>query len=232
MVIASCFMKKLPASAQKTYTSRGASTRQRIVDAMVILTYAKGVEGTSLDDVRAAAGVSKSQLYHYFADKDALVREVISAQAARVLSAQETALTQLDSLAALRRWCACILVLNRGHANSGCPIGSLASELANKSEQARALLVAGFNSWEDRLAEGFAKMQESGELGRSAVPRDLAIGVLCAVQGGLLLAKTSRSEGPLKVALDMAFDHVARHSRSLSGSSPSGVSTSAKRRRR
>jgi TetR/AcrR family transcriptional regulator, transcriptional repressor for nem operon len=225
-------MKKLPASAQKKYTSRGASTRQRIVDATVSLIYAKGVESTTLDDVRAAADVSKSQLYHYFADKDALVREVISAAAAHVLAAQGTALTQLDSLAALRRWCDCILVLNRGHANGGCPIGSLASELANKSEQARALLVAGFNSWEDLLAEGFAKMQENGELGRSAVPRDLAIGVLCVVQGGLLLAKTSRSEGSLKVALDMAFDHVASHSRSLSGSSPSGVSTAAKRRRR
>jgi hypothetical protein len=42
-------------------------------------------------------------------------------------------------------------------------------------------------------------------------PQDLAIGVLSAVQGGLLLAKTSRSEGPLKVALDMALGHVASH---------------------
>src|SRR5581483_393004 len=148
-------MKKRLTSDQKTYTSRGASTRQRIVDTTASLMYAKGVEGTSLDDVRAAAGVSKSQLYHYFADKDALVREVITTQASRVLAAQGTALTQLDSLAAFRRWCDCILVLNRGHPNGGCPIGSLASELANKSEQARALLIAGFNSWEDLLAEGF-----------------------------------------------------------------------------
>lgn len=204
-------MKKPPANAKKTYTSRGASTRQRIVDATVNLVYAQGVESTSLDDVRDATGVSKSQLYHYFADKDALVREVITAQAAHVLAAQVAALTQLDSLAALRRWCDCIRVLNRGHKNGGCPIGSLASEIANKSEQARALLVAGFNSWEDRLAEGFARMQENGELESSAVPRDLAIGVLSAVQGGLLLAKTSDSEGPLKVALDMAVDHVASH---------------------
>jgi TetR/AcrR family transcriptional repressor of nem operon len=204
-------MKKSSANTQKTYTSRGAPTRQRIVNATVSLIFAKGVEGTTLDDVRAAADVSKSQLYHYFADKDALVREVISAQAAHVLAAQGTALTQLDSLAALRLWCDCILVLNRGGANNGCPLGSLASELANKSEQARALLVAGFNSWEDLLSEGIAKMQESGELGKSAVPRDLAIGVLSAVQGGLLLAKTSRNEGPLEVALDMAFDHVASH---------------------
>jgi AcrR family transcriptional regulator len=205
-------MKKPPASAHKTYTSRGVLTRQRIVDATTRLTYAKGVETTSLDDVCVAAGVSKSQLYHYFADKDALVREVISAQAARVLAAQGTALTQLDSLAALRRWCDCILALNReAGINGGCPIGSLANELANQSEQARALLVAGFNTWEDRLAEGFATMQENGELGSTAVPRDLAIGVLCAVQGGLLLSKISRSQGPLKIALDMALHHVASY---------------------
>jgi TetR/AcrR family transcriptional repressor of nem operon len=228
MVLKSRSMKKPPAKAQKPRTSRGASTRQRIVDVTVSLIYAKGVESATLDDVRAAADVSKSQLYHYFADKDALVREVISAAAAHVLAAQGTALTQLDSLAGLRRWCACILALNRGHANGGCPLGLLASELANKSEQERALLIAGFNSWEDLLAEGFAKMQENGELGRSAVPRDLAIGVLCVVQGGLLLAKTSRSEGPLKVALDMAFDHVASHCRSRPQSSGVG---SRKRRR-
>jgi len=225
-------MRKPPASAQKTYTSRGASTRQRIVDATASLIYSKGVEGTTLDDVRAAADVSKSQLYHYFADKDALVREVISAQAAHVLAAQGTALTQLDSLAALRRWCDCILVLNRRASNNGCPLGSLASELANKSERGRELLVAGFNSWENLLADGFAKMQESGELERSAVPRDLATGVLSAVQGGLLLAKTSRGEGPLKVALDMALAHVASHHRSLSRSSPAAGSTSTRRRRR
>lgn len=217
-------MKKRPPSARKAHTSRGAATRQRIVDAAVRLTYANGVEGTSLDEVCAEAGVSRSQLYHYFADKDALVREVISAQAARVLAAQGTALTQLDSLAAFRRWCDCILALNRGQANGGCPIGSLANELANQSEQTRALLVAGFDTWEDRLADGFAKMQENSELGNSVDPRELAIGVLCAVQGGLLLAKTSRSEGPLEVALDMAFDHVASHS-------PAGVSGSAKKRR-
>jgi TetR/AcrR family transcriptional regulator, transcriptional repressor for nem operon len=204
-------MKRSPASARKTYTARGASTRQRIVDATASLIYAKGVEGTSLDDVLAEASVSKSQLYHYFADKNALVREVIAAQATRILAAQGTALMRLDSLTTLRRWCDSILVLNRETANGGCPLASLANELANRCEQARALLVAGFDSWEDLLAEGFAKMQENGELGRTVVPKDLAVGVLCAVQGGLLLAKTSRSEEPLKLALDMAFNHVASY---------------------
>ena len=35
-----------------------------------------GVAGTSMDDVRRAAGVSGSQLSHYFGDKRDLIREV------------------------------------------------------------------------------------------------------------------------------------------------------------
>jgi hypothetical protein len=38
---------------------------------------------------RANSGVSKSQLYHYFADKDALALEVINLQTERVLNAQQ-----------------------------------------------------------------------------------------------------------------------------------------------
>ena len=41
--------------------------------------------GTSLDDIRAATGSSKSQLYHYFGDKHGLVQAVIDYQSALVL---------------------------------------------------------------------------------------------------------------------------------------------------
>jgi len=44
------------------------------------LVYDRGVAGTSLDEVLAASRTSKSQLYHYFADKDGLVRAVIAEQ--------------------------------------------------------------------------------------------------------------------------------------------------------
>lgn len=64
------------------------------------LIYEHGVERTSLDDVMAASGVSKSQLYHYFADKDALVLEVIAFQTGRVLDSQKPHLGALDSFRA------------------------------------------------------------------------------------------------------------------------------------
>jgi hypothetical protein len=43
------------------------------------------------------------------------------------------------------------------------------------------------------------------------VPTDLATAIMAALQGGLLLAQTTRSARPLELALDMAIDHVRQH---------------------
>jgi TetR/AcrR family transcriptional repressor of nem operon len=195
----------------RSLTARGAATRARIVEAAADLIYAHGVERTSLDDVMAASGVSKSQLYHYFADKDALVLEVIARQTERVLDAQRPHLEALDSLPALRAWRNAIVRLNKAIQGKGCPLGNLASELANDSEPARKRLADSFSMWRDRIENGLAKMRERGELSASADPHDLALALLSAVEGGLLLAKTTHSSRPLELSLDMAIDHVARH---------------------
>jgi hypothetical protein len=65
--------------------------------------------------------------------------------------------------------------------------------------------------WGDRIENGLVKMRERGELSASADPHDLALALLSAVEGGLLLAKTTHSSRPLELSLDMAIDHVARH---------------------
>ena len=192
-------------------TARGAATRSRIVEAAADLIYAHGVERTSLDDVMAASGVSKSQLYHYFADKDALVLEVIAKQTERVLAAQRPHLEALDSLPALKAWRDAFVRLNKALQYRGCPLGSLASELASDSEPARKRLADSFSVWGERIENGLAKMQERGELSASADLRDLALALLSAVEGGLLLSKTTHSSRPLEIAIDMAIDHVARH---------------------
>jgi TetR/AcrR family transcriptional regulator, transcriptional repressor for nem operon len=195
----------------RSLTARGAATRSRIVNAAAELIYKHGVDRTSLDDVMAVGGVSKSQLYHYFADKDALVLEVIALQAEHVLAAQQPHLDAMDSLAALRAWVQAILRLNALVQMRGCPLGSLANELANTSESARKRLAGGFGTWIDRIEHGLAKMRERGELAKSADPRELAIALLSAVEGGLLLSKTTRTSRPLEIAMEMAIDHVAKY---------------------
>jgi len=195
-------------------TARGTATRARIVEAATDLVRAHGVANTSLDAVLAASNASKSQLYHYFADKDDLVLAVIQRQTECVLAAQEQLLKKFNSLAGLRRWRDALVELSRKNDGAGgCPLGSLVPELAESSAQSRALLAEGFKRWEAYLVAGFSAMRARGELKPGTDPEDLATAVLTALQGGLLLAQTMRSIRPLELALDMALQHVVAKSR-------------------
>jgi TetR/AcrR family transcriptional regulator, transcriptional repressor for nem operon len=194
-------------------TARGAATRARIVEAAASLVYRRGVGATSLEDIMEASATSKSQLYHYFADKDALMRAVIEFQTRRV-TGESARPEAVDSLAGLRRWRDAVVSMNKAARGvAGCPLGSLVSQLADRSESARALLAHGFELWESHFRQGLSAMRDRGELKAEADPGELATAVIAALQGGLLLAQTARASRPLELALDMAIGHVARLSR-------------------
>jgi TetR/AcrR family transcriptional regulator, transcriptional repressor for nem operon len=194
-------------------TARGEATRSRIIQAAAELVAARGVAGTTLEDVMEVSGTSKSQIYHYFADKDALICAVVKAQSERVLGFHASCLSGVQSLEDLRQWRNQVVKLNRATRGvGGCPIGSLASALADRSEEARELLAMSFQRWESHLATGLKAMQDRGILSPRVHPGDLATAIVSALQGGLLLAQTRRSTRPLELALDMALDHVSAHS--------------------
>jgi AcrR family transcriptional regulator len=190
-------------------TPRGHSSRERILTQAAQLVYEKGVQGTSLDDVCAAASVSKSQLYHYFTNKEDLVLAVIERQTSMVLAGQQPFLDHLDSWENLERWCASLIALQEERrCAGGCPIGSLASALADQDEEARVVLVHSFDQWEHYLVQGFTRMQERGELRVDANPTDLAAAMMTSLQGGLLLTQTRKTTRPLQIALHTAFTYV------------------------
>ena len=193
-------------------TRRGAATRERIVAGAATLIYEWGVASTSLDDIMAATRTSKSQLYHYFADKDALVLEVIRRQLDKVITGQEAELQGLRTWEGVQRWRDHLVKGTRATAGvGGCPLGSLASELSDRSESAREALAACFAEWEAYFVDGFSAMREDGLMSPEADPAELAVTVMTALQGGLLLAQTTRDVRPLELALDMAIAHAGRY---------------------
>jgi AcrR family transcriptional regulator len=195
-------------SATQPLTQKGRATRDRILDAATVLVFEVGVAGTTLDDVRAAAKVSKGQLYHYFADKDELIHAVIDRTVQQVLDAQPR-LTNLSTWTAISSWFDDLVQLQvQRHAAGGCPIGSLAGELAETDELARAELAAGFDRWEAPLRRGLEQMRAEGKLRRNADPARLATATLAAIQGGLVLAQTRRDPQQLRVALDAAYAYL------------------------
>lgn len=190
-------------------TAKGRATRDRIVDAACDLVFERGAATLNLDDVRAATGTSKSQLYHYFADKSALLHAVVVRQSERVLDLHRPVLASVDGWAALRRWRNLVVRLVRAaQCHGGCPVGSLANELAEVDELSRVQLVEVFGEWQRMLVDALRRMADQGELNADAHVDDLALATMASLQGGLLLSKTNRSVRPIEVALDAGLAHI------------------------
>ncbi len=190
-------------------TPKGEATRERIVAAAANLMNERGFAGTSTEDVKSAAGVSSSQVYHYFSDKKSLLRAVIAYQTDLVLGVQEPFLAKLDSIEALEAWRDFMVdYQNQRHCVGGCPMGSLAAELVERDADARADFVVGFDRWVAGIRDGLQSMQEHGHLHADVDIERLAQAFLAAIQGGLFLSQTNRNTIALKAALDELIDRV------------------------
>lgn len=171
--------------------------------------YERGVAATTLAHVRAASSTSKSQLYQHFADKDALVNEVIAQRGEDVLGPQRQRLQRVDSFRGLELWRDDLVERNALRNGAyGCPLGSIANELADQDENARKAIAGHFEEWLSLLTDTLTTMKQRGVLREDADARMLASGLLAALQGGYLLAQTARDVQPMRVALDMAIAHI------------------------
>jgi TetR/AcrR family transcriptional repressor of nem operon len=192
-----------------TLTRKGQATRDRIVAAASRLMLDQGVARTTIEDIQAAAAVSPSQLYHYFPGKNALVLAVIEYQTGQVMDVQCQGLDQLDGFDALGNWRDLMVnILTASQCVGGCPLGSLASDLSEADPVARVQLANAFQMWESLIHDGLTRMQERGELSSTADTAQLAVAMLAAVQGGLLLSQVNRSPDPLIKAVDTMIDHL------------------------
>jgi AcrR family transcriptional regulator len=191
-------------------TNKGQQTQERIVAHAARLMFERGVAGTTIGDVRDAAGVSNSQIYHYFADKNALVRAVIEQQTHSVVGPQESLFAKLDTMDGLRAWRDFVVEHQRRvSCIGGCPIASLASELAEGNENVRSQLAGSFARWEHGIRDGLRAMHAAGRLRPEADPDALALATLASLQGGLLLTQLHRDITPIETALDASLALIA-----------------------
>ncbi|MDA0184678.1 TetR/AcrR family transcriptional regulator [Solirubrobacter phytolaccae] len=173
-------------------TAKGAATRSRIVQTAADLVLERGVGGTSLDDIRAGTGTSKSQLFHYFpAGKAELVEAIAAFQSERVLEAQRPHLDELDSLESWERWRDAVLAHYGAQKHLACPISALTMEAGVDAS-------AHMERWQASIEAGVRRMGVDDD-GRTA------LAIFAALQGGLLLMRASQSLEPLRAALDGAL---------------------------
>jgi len=193
-------------------TPQGRATRDRIVQAAAALMLQRGVHGTSVDAVLAAAGAGKGQFYHYFESKRALVFEVVRYRTETTDPLALAGVPALDSWDRIDVWLAAVLAQQREMGFvGGCPVNALAAELSDQDEDLRRALGSAYEAKRSVLAEGLAEMKAQGALRSDADSRRLSTFVVAAVQGGMLLASTLRDERPLAAAMEHAWRELRSH---------------------
>ena len=181
-------------------TPKGERTRARIVEEAAGLIHQRGVAATTLEDVKAAAEVSGSQMYHYFPDKNELVQAVIDYQADAIVKHQRQALSGANGVEAWRKFV--IAAAKRTNARGGCPLGSLVGQLAESDPEARALIAAGFDRWSAAIGDGLKTLQADAKLPCDIDPDDLAVTLLATLEGGLVLSQALGSSRPFETAIE------------------------------
>jgi TetR/AcrR family transcriptional repressor of nem operon len=190
-------------------TRKGQATREHIVEVAATLIGRFGVAGTSADDVRKTAGVSGSQLMHYFGSKQALVRAVITRQSESEASFGHPMPGPLDTVEALRAWAdAAVENLAHGIGHEPCTLAMLAGSTSPGDEQTRGELRSAFVRLQSPLLDGLRAMRDRGDLRPEADPEELSMALLTALQGGSLLGQTMQSTTPMRASMNAALHYV------------------------
>lgn len=186
-------------------TPKGAATRQRIVDGAAAEIRVRGAVATTLEDVMAHTGTSKSQVFHYFPrGKEQLLLAVAEQEASRVISDQQPYLGGLTSWAAWQRWRDVVVERYREQGQQ-CPLSTVMSEIG-RTPGAQAVTSALIERWRTEIENGVVAMQRREKVAATVDPAQAAAALLAGIQGGVLVLMSTGDLSYLEAALDVGID--------------------------
>jgi TetR/AcrR family transcriptional repressor of nem operon len=159
-----------------------AQTRRRIVETAAREFRDKGIDGTGLADVMAAAGLTHGGFYRHFGSKDQLVAEACAVGMEFIVAkAQEACQSQGKGgfEAIIESY---LDISHRDDRSGGCPLAGLGSELARADDETRAAASTGFLKLVELLAKQIRRR-------KSEVAKSDALFALSAMVGAVTLSR-------------------------------------------
>ncbi len=179
--------------------------RERTVRAAAELIRTKGVSGTGMREIVAAAHAPRGSIQHYVpGGKDQLVTEallwmggVASRRVDRVLAALDPPTPAALLAATIDLWRNEFLTTGF---DGGCPLVGAAVDMAATNADVRAAVRRSFDAWISSMARA---LQRTGV--RAARAEPLATVLISALEGAIVLARVERDVRPLDaVASELA----------------------------
>jgi AcrR family transcriptional regulator len=175
-----------------------AGTKDRIMDSSAELFRRQGYAGTGIKQILAAANAPFGSLYHFFpGGKEQLGAETIRSSGELYGQLFATiAMRAPDVPSAVDAFFsgAAETLVETDYADA-CPIATVALEVSSTNEQLRAACAEVFDSWIVGATQYFSAAGIP-----AAVARELAISMLCLLEGAFVFARALRSTEPLHVA--------------------------------
>jgi TetR/AcrR family transcriptional repressor of nem operon len=200
--------------------------KAQILEVATRLMAVRGYHRTSLDDVLRESGAGKGNFYHYFRSKEdlgyAILDRLLERFEARTLipifgddsrDPWSQIETFLDEILATQRARNCM---------GGCPMGNLATELADAHEGFRQRLAAGFERWRQCLAAALGRARAQGTLAADVDAEVVARFLVAGIEGAILLTKVQKDIGVMEHCVGELRRHLAPYRRS-EGVVPAGT---------
>ncbi len=191
--------------------------KEQILEAATRLVRIHGYHRTAVDDILRESGAGKGNFYHHFHSKEelgyAILERLIALFQQRTLDPifSDQARSPLEQVRAFLEE---ILATQRArNCAGGCPMGNLATELADAHEGFRQRLAGVFDLWRARLAGALARAQADGMLVPGADCRGLAGFVVASLEGAILLARVQKDIRVMETCVDELWRHLRLYTR-------------------
>lgn len=178
------------------------ATRQALIRAGLLHLTERGYGAAAVDEILAAAGVTKGSFYHHFPSKAAFGAALIDAYGAYFLVRLRRNLDRED-LAPLDRLAAFAADMETSMAEHdyrrGCLVGNLGQEMASVPEDYRARLQSVLAEWQAETAACLREAQARGDIGPGEDPETLAALFWTGWEGAVMRARLDRGPAPLRL---------------------------------
>lgn len=184
--------------------SKGSSARERILELAEAAVLEKGFAATSIDELIAGAGITKSGFFYHFRDKSELARALMQRYIAVHDSVLDDIFKRADELnedplhgflVALKLFAEMMADLPGTH--PGCLVSSFVYQDQLLNREVRELVVAGVQGWRQRFRDRLTTIAARYPPRIAVDLDDLADMANTLIDGGIILSKLTRDRDVL-----------------------------------
>jgi TetR/AcrR family transcriptional repressor of nem operon len=179
-----------------------------VLERAMELFWSKGYNGTSMDELTRATGLSRSSIYNSFGDKHALFMRSIrfyQAQQQRALleAVEKDNESPLKKIRKVFRYMEDLILTDE--LRKGCLVVNSTTELSNLDEKVSTLVLDNLEAMEGMFQEWVKEGQEKGEISRSFSARSLARHLFNSYVGMRIIGQTKPDRKSLDDIVEVAL---------------------------